>query len=114
MADALPEPWLRGPVDGIPALLQPAAHAFVLALEDVERATEGVRDEDLWVHVGGAASIGFHLAHMSGATDRLFTYARGGQLSVAQKRQLVEERPDSGIRPSVEELRARWRSAVDS
>src|SRR5687767_4162973 len=112
MADPLPEPWLRGPVDGIPPLLQPAAHAFVMAVEDVERATEGLHPDDLWVEPGGAASVGFHLAHLSGATDRLLTYARGERLSDAQKRQLAAERPHPAARPPLGKLLTDWRSAV--
>jgi uncharacterized damage-inducible protein DinB len=112
MTDSLPEPWLRGPVGGIPALLQPAAHALVMAVEDVERATAGMSESDLWSEPGGAASVGFHLAHLSGATDRLFTYARGERLSDAQKRQLVAERPAPEARPSLEQLIEGWRATV--
>ena len=31
-------PWLRGPIPGIPALLQPVAHALVDADEDAQKA----------------------------------------------------------------------------
>ena len=112
MAETLPEPWLRGPVEGVPALLQPAAHALVMAVEDVERATEGLHPDDLWVEHGGAASVGFHLAHLSGATDRLLTYARGERLSDAQKRQLAAEHPDPPDRPALQSLLDRWRATV--
>jgi uncharacterized damage-inducible protein DinB len=112
MADPPPEPWLRGPVEGVPPLLQPVAHALIMAVEDVEAAVRGLDPADLWTEPGGAASIGFHLAHLSGATDRLLTYARGERLNDAQKRQLAGERPDPGARPSVEELLAGWRSTV--
>jgi hypothetical protein len=30
-----PEPWLRGPVEGIAPILMPAAHALLQANEDV-------------------------------------------------------------------------------
>ncbi|MGE0160747.1 MAG: DinB family protein [Gemmatimonadales bacterium] len=113
-SDALPEPWLRGAVDGIPPGLQPAAHAFIMAVEDVERATEDLHVDDLWAEPGGAASVGFHLAHLSGATDRLLTYARGERLSDAQKRQLAAERPAPDARPSLERLRSDWRETVDA
>jgi uncharacterized damage-inducible protein DinB len=112
MADALPEPWLRGPIDGIPALLQPAAHALVMAVEDVEVATKGLTESDLWSEPGGVASVGFHLAHLSGATDRLFTYARGERLSDAQKRQLAAERPAPDARPTLETLIEDFRATV--
>jgi hypothetical protein len=39
----------------------------------------------LWKRVNGAASAGFHVLHMAGALDRLFTYARGEMLTDAQK-----------------------------
>jgi hypothetical protein len=73
-----PEPWLRGPVPGVPALLQPAAHAFQMALEDCEAAAGDLSDDELWRSPGaGAASVGYHLRHLAGSTDRLLTYARG-------------------------------------
>jgi len=80
-----PEFWLRGPVEGVAPALMPAAHAFLQTIEDVERATAGLTDEQLWRSPGGAPSIGFHVMHLSGATDRLLTYARGEMLSDAQK-----------------------------
>jgi hypothetical protein len=80
----LPEAWLRGPVDGVPALLQPAAHALVQAQEDVEAHIAGLTPDDLW-RERPAATPGFHLLHLAGALDRLFTYARGEALNDAQK-----------------------------
>jgi uncharacterized damage-inducible protein DinB len=56
--------------------------------------------------------VGFHLAHLSGATDRLLTYARGERLTDAQKRQLAAERPAPAARPAAEDLLAAWRSTV--
>ncbi|MGH7444726.1 MAG: DinB family protein, partial [Longimicrobiales bacterium] len=55
------EAWLGGPVAGVSAALQPAAHAFVQARRDLERVVLLVEPHELWVSVGGAASIGFHL-----------------------------------------------------
>ena len=78
------EVWLSGPVEGVPALLQPAAHALLQAREDVESLAPSLTSEVLWAH-RGAATAGFHLLHMAGALDRLFTYARGEMLNDAQK-----------------------------
>ena len=78
------EPWLSGPVEGVDAYLQPAAHALLQSREDLQRAAEGLGARQLWVRPGGAASIGFHLRHIAGAVDRLLTYARGEALSEAQ------------------------------
>ena len=80
-----PEFWLRGPVDGVHPALMPAAHAFLQTLEDVERATADLTNEQWWQSPGSAASIGFHVMHLAGSTDRLLTYARGEMLSDAQK-----------------------------
>ncbi len=107
------EPWLRGPVPGIPPLLQPPAHAFIHVREDVERAVEGLTPEETWTCPGGAASIGFHLAHVAGSTDRLLTYARGESLSAAQFSALAAEREVANTRPSVESLVDQWRTTVE-
>jgi hypothetical protein len=89
---SLPEAWLRGPVDGVSVALQPVAHALQQALEDAERAGRGLTDVEAWTSVGGAASPAFHLRHMAGSLDRLLTYARGSQLSDAQRAALAAER----------------------
>ena len=81
----LPDAWLRGPIDGVPPLLLPAAHAFVQVAEDVARAAAELPPEALWSRPGGAASPGFHLRHLVGSTGRLLTYARGNQLNDEQK-----------------------------
>jgi hypothetical protein len=81
---SLPEVWLRGAVEGYPAELQPAVHALVQAVEDVEAAVTPLSVDELWAKPGGAASIGFHARHIAGALDRLYSYARGLAISDAQ------------------------------
>jgi uncharacterized damage-inducible protein DinB len=110
---SLPEPWLRGPVNGIPGLLQPAAHAFIMAREDVSNAVAGLHAEQLWVTPGGITPLGFHLVHLSGSTDRLLTYARGEALSQSQKEALALERRVSEVKPSLDELLTTWHRTVD-
>jgi hypothetical protein len=107
------EPWLRGALPGVPPLLQPAAHAFVMALEDAEAAAAGLTIDQLWLEPGGAASPGFHLRHLAGSTDRLLTYARGESLSRAQLAALAAEAERSAPRPELGDLLAAWRTAVD-
>ncbi len=99
-----PDPWLRGSLAGIPASLQPVAHAFIAAREDIERALAGIGPDELWAQRGGIASPGFHLAHLAGSTDRLLTYARGESLSPGQREALLQERAIGDTRPAVEEL----------
>jgi hypothetical protein len=86
-----PEVWLRGPVAGVPALLQPVAHALLQAVEDMERVVASLDDERLRRRPGGIASVAFHLRHATGSLDRLCTYALGRPLDDAQRRALAEE-----------------------
>jgi len=107
------EAWLRGSVAGVPALLQPPAHGFMMASEDVEAAVAGLGVDQLWARPGGAASVGFHLGHLTGSTDRLLTYARGELLSPSQFASLAAEAELDRTRPSLESLLAAWRAAVE-
>lgn len=110
----LPEPWLRGPIPGIAPVLQPAAHAFVMAREDVEAAVSGLAEDQIWARPAGIASLGFHLAHLAGSTDRLLTYARGEALSDVQRAALARERAIADTRPTLKRLLAAWRASIDS
>lgn len=120
MADARPEVWLRGPVNGVPAPLQPVAHALLQAREEARALLGGFPDALLWTRPAGVASVGFHLQHIAGVIDRLFTYARGGQLTPSQLDALRAERApipdmtvaelldgvDRAVEAAVEQLRA--------
>ena len=96
----LPEAWLRGPIEGIPASLQPVAHALVQAREEVERAVAGLTAEQLRARPAGVASLAFHLLHVPGTVERLFTYASGEPLSDAQRAALRAEKEDVGREPA--------------
>lgn len=99
-----PEAWLRGPIAGIDPYLMPAAHALVQASEDLERAARGLTTEQLWARPGGAAAAGFHLRHIAGVIDRLFTYARGETLNDQQRSALATESAPGDSPPDVESL----------
>ena len=86
-----PEVWLRGPVDGVPDVLQPVAHALVQAREEARELLRDYPADLLWTRPAGLASVGFHLQHISGVVDRLFTYARGESLSDQQRAALGRE-----------------------
>jgi hypothetical protein len=93
---APPEVWLRGPIPDIPALLQPVVHALLQAQEEVQRVVGPLSTDHLWICPGGAASVGFHVRHAAGSLDRLFTYARGEELSEEQRAFLkMEAEPGS-------------------
>lgn len=90
----------------------PAVHALLQTVEDVERAVAGLTPDQAWQRPGGASSIGFHLMHLSGATDRLLTYARGERLNDAQKAALAAE--NDPPRRDVAALLAEFRATVDA
>ena len=86
------EAWLRGPVEGVPDVLVPAAHILIQAAEELESAVQGLSAEELWATPGGAASIGFHLRHLAGSTERLLSSARGVPLTDEQRAALAAEK----------------------
>ena len=76
--------WQRGPVEGIPAVLQPVAHILLQVRESVDELVAPLTEEDWNARPAGVASAAFHVRHMAGVIDRLFTYARGSALSAEQ------------------------------
>ncbi|RPD40722.1 DinB family protein [Chitinophaga barathri] len=108
-----PEVWQRGPVEGIPPLLQPVAHALLQAREELEALMRGFSEELLWEQPAGVASPGFHLQHLSGVLDRLLTYARGETLSPGQLELLRLENvaPQPGV--TVSQLLSRFHQQTD-
>jgi hypothetical protein len=91
------EVWLRGPLPKVPALLQPVAHALLQAREEVNFLMQNFPDHLLWEKPAGVASAGFHLQHLSGVLDRLFTYANAKQLSAEQLKYLSIEGKNENI-----------------
>jgi uncharacterized damage-inducible protein DinB len=110
----LPEFWLRGPVPGIDRMLMPAAHALLQAREDIERLAPELSDDRLWTRPGDAASAGYHLQHLAGSLDRLFTYARGEALNDRQREALrVEGTPGSAVTALVDDAVATIDRAIE-
>mgnify|MGYP001792671327 CR=1 FL=1 len=99
------EPWLRGPIAGMPAMVMPAAHALMQAAEDIPMAVEGLTEEQLWALPGGAAAVGFHLRHLAGSIDRLLTYA-GGEMVTGEQRTGLDAEIVSDSRSARELARA--------
>ncbi len=76
--------WQRGPIDGVPALLQPVAHILLQVRESVDELVGNLRQSEWNARPAGVASAAFHVRHITGVVDRLFTYARGEALSEGQ------------------------------
>jgi len=106
------EVWQRGPVEGIPALLQPVAHALLQAREEIAAIMDDFPEALLWEKPAGMASPGFHLQHVTGVLDRLFTYAQGVQLNEQQLAYLSGEGKNAG--QTITELIANFNNQVDA
>jgi hypothetical protein len=76
--------WQRGPIDGIPAVLQPVAHILLQVRESVDELVDRLSQSEWNARPAGVASAAFHVRHITGVVDRLFTYARGQSLSEDQ------------------------------
>jgi uncharacterized damage-inducible protein DinB len=83
---------MRGPIPGVHAFIAPLFYSFQMAREDLAKYTEGLTTEQIWATPHGFGSVGFHLRHIAGSTDRLITYVAGDQLSDAQLAALKSEK----------------------
>lgn len=81
---ATTEWWQRGPIDGVPAVLQPVAHILLQVRESVDELTANLTESEWNARPAKVASCAFHARHIAGVVDRLFTYARGEGLTDAQ------------------------------
>jgi uncharacterized damage-inducible protein DinB len=113
MSESLPEVWLRGPVAGVPPLLQPVAHSLLQSREEVAAILEGFSEELLWERPGGVASVGFHLQHLTGVVDRLLSYARGESLTDAQRSSLAAEGNPGEPAPALPDLLSSFNRQID-
>ncbi len=107
------EYWLRGSLTDVAPLLQPVAHALLQARAEVNAVLAGFPDALLWERPGGVASPGFHLQHLSGVLDRLFTYARDQALAAHQLQDLAGEGAPQSGQATAAELLNRFNIQID-
>ena len=87
----LPEPWLRGTLTEVQAVVRGVLHALQLAEEDARRWGAALTPEEVHARPAGLPSVAFQLQHIAGSLDRLLTYAEGGMLSAEQLAALGSE-----------------------
>jgi uncharacterized damage-inducible protein DinB len=87
----LPEPWLRGSLEEVPAVQRAVSHALELAKEDIAKWCGSLTDEQLNARPYGIAPIAFHLRHIARSLDRLLTYAENKPLTAEQVAALKRE-----------------------
>jgi uncharacterized damage-inducible protein DinB len=112
---ATTEWWQRGPIEGIPGVLQPVAHILLQVRESVGELVANLTQAEWNARPAGVASAAFHVRHIAGVIDRLFTYARGEALSAEQftaMRSEGEELFPGDVDAVLERLSARVDAAV--
>lgn len=92
------EAWMRGPIPGVDPVLAPVLYSFQQAREDLARWTQSLTVDQLWSTPHGFGSVGFHLRHIAGSTNRLMTYVLGEQLTADQLAFLKSEHDPGGSR----------------
>ncbi len=73
----------------------------------------GFPDALLWQRPAGVASPGFHLQHLAGVLDRLFTYANDHSLTPAQLHDLAAEGKPTEGQSTVAQLLNRFNIQID-
>lgn len=86
-----PEPWLRGPLPGVPPLILPVFHSFLQIRENLQTYVTGLSASDVWCDVHGG-SLGFHLKHLAGSVERLTAYLMGMDLTAVQVEAVLTEK----------------------
>ena len=110
------EVWLRGPLPDVPPLLQPVAHALLQAQEELHDYLNDFSDSLLWQRPADVASVAFHLQHLTGVLDRIFTYARGEALTETQMQALKAEgieNPEINVQQLVEAFNQQVEKAIN-
>lgn len=108
----LPEPWLRGTLEGTPALTRAVLHALQLAEENVLAWAPRLTDTELHARPLGLTPFAFHVRHIAHSLDRLLTYAEGSALNPIQRAALsVELCPGMGGGFLLAEFQAALRDA---
>jgi uncharacterized damage-inducible protein DinB len=94
---AVPEPWLRGPIPKMDACVAPIFYTFHQAREDLDFYAGSLTTTQLWAKPYGFGSVGFHLLHIAGSTDRLMSYLEGRDLTSEQFAALAAEEKTEGL-----------------
>jgi uncharacterized damage-inducible protein DinB len=100
---AVSEPWLRGPISDVNPLLTGILYSFQHAREDLAKYAGHLTPFEVWQRPYGLNSVGFHILHIAGSTDRLMSYLSGCDLTPQQLAYLAAEE-DAGQQGAAELL----------
>ncbi len=80
----LPEPWMRGIIAGVDPVVGHLIRATEQIREDTATAIGDLTPAQIWAKPHGMTSVGFHVKHLAGSTERLSAYLAGQQLTPKQ------------------------------
>ncbi len=92
-----PEPWLRGTLTEVPAVVRGVLHALELAREDADRWCGQLTGVEVNARPAGLPSVAYQVRHLAGSLDRLLSYAEGHPLNEAQLESLARESDGAGV-----------------
>jgi uncharacterized damage-inducible protein DinB len=101
MSDSYIEPWLRGTITEVDAVIRAVLHALELADEDIAKWCAGLTDAEMNARPFGLPPVAFHIRHIARSLDRLLSYAEGTQLDATQKTALHTELDPDATRDRV-------------
>ena len=105
---------MRGTHRDVPAVGRAVLHALELALEDLKKWTSDLTDAEIRSQPFGLMPVARHLRHIARSTDRILTYAEGGQLSDEQLKALkAEDRGEESLGALFAEIEASFRNAAE-
>ena len=87
----LMEPWMSGSFTDVHPALRTLLHSLEHVRLEMREWTAGLTTDQLWARPHGITAAGFHIRHIAGSTERLFTYAEGRRLDEAQLAALKAE-----------------------
>ncbi len=108
------EPWLRGTYSDVPAAGRAVLLALDLALDDIAKWTAGLTVAEVRSAPLGLTPISYHLRHIARSTDRILTYAEGGQISAEQLAALkAESTGEESLAELIAEVEISFSNAAD-
>lgn len=108
-----PEPWLAGRFANLAPVPRLLCCSLELSLADLDKWIAPLTDEQLWAAPAGATSVGFHLRHLAGSTERLLTYARGESITPEQITFMkAEANPGAPVKELLQAVRDSYEAAA--
>lgn len=89
-------------------------HALDLALDDIRKWSVDLSDAEVHAQPLGLTAVAFHVKHIARSTDRILTYAEGGQLTMEQLAAMKGEQAGTEtLAQLLEELEAQFSKAAE-